>query len=894
MSGQHPSSIGRFAVKRFIEDGGMGRLYVSWDDGLQREVAIKVLQSRYNHGDFRQRFVEEGQKAAKLKHTNIVTVYESGEQDGLPYLVMEYVSGDTFAEILLRQQHLPVLEALKLTEAVCAGLTHCHSAGVIHRDIKPTNLKRNLEDTVKILDFGVAKLLSSDATMYGAPIGGTPNYMAPEQARGNEVDARADVFSLGAVLFELLSGRRAFPGKVPQRVIESVKRGLPTPITAYCPRLDEALAFAVAKALEVDPDRRYPSAEAFRGELEDVRLRLSPPRTPGRLPLPQEADATATVPHIELDETVGASSDSLEADRMLLEAKELADRGELERGSALLTRVLAAHPTHAGGLALKERLLLERLAAAEDWLAKNDLDGASREIAAAMSLSPVDRRVSSLAGALDNARLRETRHTECRQMLSAALAQIEHGGFDEAARLLGVAEELNPSEQQIAEVRQGLAMAREHHEAVLAEERRRAQVAELVKNAQRCLESGELADARGLADQALALDEDDGDAQSVSARIGQATDAVLEDARIATEIENARRRFARGQHEAAFDLLRSLDPHPKAAFVIHELRERRQQQESVTALVEQARAALQEARFEDALHLLESAPTLDPPTTEAREIPVLRDQALKAQADARLRQQAEALADQIEQSLLTGTTADAREPLSRLRVLGIDTERSRDVLRRFDAAVAHEQAERRGAKRLANEKAAARKAIEQGKLDAAANHVRAAKQLDASDSDIETFEARLERAVTQAEDLKARTERERQLKTRLASAERLLRSAALFDIERAQIEIQEAFKLEPNNDHASALEQRAKSARERAERNEAIRTEIRNARRRFSNGLHDAAFELLERLPPDRPEVVAALEEMQIDFERLQGQRSAVSAYWAKLSRRIHARVIGG
>ena len=162
----------------------MGALYRARDPRIGRYVAIKLLRPDFDTPELRDRFSREAAAAGSLSHPNIVTIYDVGEDDGLPFIAMEYVRGETFADLLGLRPPLSVLRKVQLTEEVCAGLAHAHEAGIVHRDIKPANLIVGPEGTVKILDFGIAKLSASGMTLPGA-IMGTLNYMSPEQVRGD-------------------------------------------------------------------------------------------------------------------------------------------------------------------------------------------------------------------------------------------------------------------------------------------------------------------------------------------------------------------------------------------------------------------------------------------------------------------------------------------------------------------------------------------------------------------------------------------------------------------------------------------------------------------------------------------------------------------------------------
>ena len=216
-----PRTLGRYEVVDLIGRGGMGALYRARDPRIGRYVAIKQLRPEFDTPELRDRFSREAAAAGGLSHPNIVTIFDVGEDDGLPFIAMEYVRGETFTDVLGLRPPLSVLRKMQLVEEVCAGLAHAHEAGIVHRDIKPANLIVGSEGIVKILDFGIAKLSSSGITLPGVILG-TLNYMAPEQVRGEAVDARADVFAVGAVLYELLTHRQAFPGRASSEVLDKI------------------------------------------------------------------------------------------------------------------------------------------------------------------------------------------------------------------------------------------------------------------------------------------------------------------------------------------------------------------------------------------------------------------------------------------------------------------------------------------------------------------------------------------------------------------------------------------------------------------------------------------------------------------------------------------------
>ena len=252
----------------------MGAVNLARDPLLDRPIAIKLLPEPFDTTEQRQRFSREARAAARLTHPNIVTIYDVGEHDGCPFIAMEFVPGETLAEHISRQT-LPIERRLWLTEQLCDGLAHAHRAGIVHRDIKPANLMLTPEGVLKIVDFGIARLVdvrSSDLTQTNTILGSV-NYMSPEQF-GGDADHRSDIFAVGAVFYELLSGRKAFPGTVRDGVIQRILVGAPDPLRQVCPGLDERIIEIVARALHKSAPDRYPDLETMKRDISATRQRL--------------------------------------------------------------------------------------------------------------------------------------------------------------------------------------------------------------------------------------------------------------------------------------------------------------------------------------------------------------------------------------------------------------------------------------------------------------------------------------------------------------------------------------------------------------------------------------------------------------------------------------------
>ena len=266
-------TIGKYRIERLIKRGGMGAVYLGFDPELRRPAAIKVLRDNLDGDDLRERFRREAIAIAALRHPNIVTIFHADVEEGRPYIAMEYVPGETLAD-LIRRDALPLGRKLQIVEDVCGALGAAHRAGIVHRDIKPANILVDHDGTVKVVDFGIARTPDATLTQLGVLVG-TLDYMAPEQLTDRAVDGRTDIFAVGVLLYELLANRRPFPGDFHATLAARVHHRDPIPLSDVYPEIDAATAAIVAMALEHDPARRYQDVQALREDLTAARLRLS-------------------------------------------------------------------------------------------------------------------------------------------------------------------------------------------------------------------------------------------------------------------------------------------------------------------------------------------------------------------------------------------------------------------------------------------------------------------------------------------------------------------------------------------------------------------------------------------------------------------------------------------
>ena len=260
--------MGRYELLDRLGKGGMGIVYRARDTLLDRPVAVKLLLGDLDRDDeTRKRFLREARAAGELTHRNIIQIYDFGEDRGRAFIVMELLEGASLNELLEKQPDLSLDRKLRIMIEVCDGLAFSHSRSIVHRDLKPANLFITKDGQVKVLDFGLARIVSSSLTRTGL-VFGTPDYMSPEQVRGRVVDERSDIFSLGAVFYQMLSGRKPFAAKALPEVMRSVLTDEPAPLTHV--EAPPSLARLITRALQKDPLKRYQKVDELLAALRGV------------------------------------------------------------------------------------------------------------------------------------------------------------------------------------------------------------------------------------------------------------------------------------------------------------------------------------------------------------------------------------------------------------------------------------------------------------------------------------------------------------------------------------------------------------------------------------------------------------------------------------------------
>ena len=261
---------GRYKIIRKLGAGGMADVYLAEDQELGRRVAIKILNDRHAADDqFIERFRREAKNAAGLSHPNIVSIYDRGEAEGTYYIAMEYLDGRSLKELIVARGSAPVRTSVEYTRQILAALSAAHRQGIVHRDIKPHNVLVGPEGRLKVTDFGIARSGASQMTEVGSIIG-TAQYLSPEQARGSQVDQTSDVYSVGVVLYELLTGQVPFTGDTPLEIAMKHLSEIPKPPSELRSDVPHDLDMVVLRALAKDPSERYQSAEEMDADLDRI------------------------------------------------------------------------------------------------------------------------------------------------------------------------------------------------------------------------------------------------------------------------------------------------------------------------------------------------------------------------------------------------------------------------------------------------------------------------------------------------------------------------------------------------------------------------------------------------------------------------------------------------
>jgi eukaryotic-like serine/threonine-protein kinase len=508
MNTQKPDRIGKYDVLDVLGRGGMGVVYRARDSRLGRIVAIKMLTESFSgNTEMLQRFYREASQTGALRHNNIVIVYDAGDQDGEPYIVMEYVEGEPLDKVIKRERiHLQL--ALSIVEQVCSALAYAHRAGVIHRDIKPANVILRADWSVKLLDFGIARddnRVDTSLTGTGSLVG-TPPYMAPERFRGAAIDGRSDIFSAGVLLYMLVTGRLPFDADYPG-VIDQILRSVPQPpsqLVAECPvHLDAILERALAKS----PADRYANADDMAMDLHEVSAEITRTRVAELLAEAEKsfADDDFATAQGDLKALLRLDPQHVAGKRLLSKveqrltqrekehkAQELARMAQLatnerewDRALALCDEALTLNPASNTLVNLRKSVVdgkqtqekvAQLLAESVNARKVGELTRAQSRAALAKQLDPQNSQILALCRQLQQEIDEKRRKEELRAVMASAREHLTAREFEEAFVLLDQAAVIAPDNAEVLRAREELSLA-------LMEEKRKSVVRRLEERA---------------------------------------------------------------------------------------------------------------------------------------------------------------------------------------------------------------------------------------------------------------------------------------------------------------------------------------------------------------------------------------------------------------------------
>jgi tetratricopeptide (TPR) repeat protein/predicted Ser/Thr protein kinase len=520
-------TIGKYQVEKVLGRGGMGTVYEALDPVIHRKVALKtMIPGLADAPDLRARFLREAQAAGGLRHRNIVTVYDLGEDQGQPYIAMEFIEGTDLEKVIQSKQGHSVEWKLDILRQVCEGLAYAHRSGIVHRDIKPANIRVTPEGEVKIMDFGIAHLQSSTMTKSGHVLG-TVHYMAPEQVEGQKVDHRADIFSVGAIAYELVAYRKPFDGDSLTAVMYKITRDRPDPDvlprTEYSPGLESV----IMKALSKNVGERYQSLDDMRDDLARL-VKDTASRSPQGQPAAQPAGPAAPPPPSPVTQADGpaaphrtvalptttpsrarrpvdtAAIDRERADRLerLVEAgrRQMA-AGNMGKALDCVKQALALAPEDETAKALArdvESESLRRRVERETTEIRSEMERARKDgqlqkaqvlCKRLLELDPDDKKLAAVAVDIENA----IQEKEVEQLSGMALSYATDGDMDLALKIAGKIERIAPNSPKYKELK-----------SYLTEESARRTAETLVAAAREHLAQGNLDEALVAAEEALA------------------------------------------------------------------------------------------------------------------------------------------------------------------------------------------------------------------------------------------------------------------------------------------------------------------------------------------------------------------------------------------------------
>ena len=686
-----PKKLGKYDVLEVIGRGGMGVVYKATDPGIGRVVAIKMVTGGFaNDPELLKRFYREAQSAGKLQHPNIVTIYDLGDQDGNPYMVMEYLEGESLESIIASRRPVPLEQKLNTIIQLCSALGYAHQHNVIHRDIKPANVMVLKDLTVKIVDFGIARIGNENVTRPGQLMGSIP-YMSPEQVKDKAyVDSRTDIFSVGIVLYQLLTNALPFDGKDMGAILLKIVHDAPPPLQTYLSAYPEELDHIIARALAKNSEERYPTADRLAIDLMRVQDELKRDMVSEYLlsvdnlitdsQWNQAKERILEILRIDrqnsranellrnVEQQIQTQKRSEQARELRVQAEQALGRNELADALRYLDHAVELDSSSHDLLQLRKSVverkargdqiaaLLHRAESAHDT---GDLEEAQKALAEALLLDRDNREAQTLNAVITREAAEQNKLKQVQGFLDEARNRIASRSFTAALDVLKKAALLAPNVPGIKELANLAASGQE-------QERRRKQLEGFYAEAEDALNRDNFVLACDTADEGLQLFPDDRGLQKLK--------KLAEKQRQASE----KRTYVEGQIAASRQLLDSADAdqslvpleealerYPQEPMlvsmlsVVKETLARRREEQCKADCLQRAKDAIRRKAYTEAIEILEETRK----EISSSDLDDLLQFAQEEAANHAIRQKIDAAADQARQFIAADEYRSAIELL---------------------------------------------------------------------------------------------------------------------------------------------------------------------------------------------------------------------------------------
>jgi len=638
MASKIPTKIGKYDVTGILGRGGMGIVYKATDPFLDRLVAIKMMTGGYaDNPDLLKRFFREAQSTGSLQHPNIVTVYELGDHGGNPYLVMEFLEGESLDSIICSHKQLTLLEKINLIIEVCQGLGYAHQRGIVHRDIKPANIMVSKDASVKIVDFGIAHLGDKNVTLTGQILG-SMSYMAPEQLNGNPVDPRTDIFATGVVLYQLITYAAPFDGDNTAATLLKILHEPPPPLKNFLSVYPPALEMILLKALAKNREERYFSADDLALDLVQLQGQLK-----HELVNKQLQEATVLIEKADLYkardqllQVLKIDRQSTQANLLLRDVQQRIQRAEIseqvrqlrvqaedalaqEQFEIALGHVERALTLDRGNAGLQQfrdsidaawsraRKLAEIIKRVESAHQEGDLDYAKQAVEEAVELAPDDAQVKALHRTIQCEWAERSRQRQVESCLDQARREIAARNFTSALEILKQADSLEPSAPQIKVLVESATAGREL-------EHRRRELEAVSRRIEEALNRDDFLAACRTADQGLERFPEERTLLKLKALAEKQRQIAERKQFVDEQLANARSLLEQGRGEELLGALEAAlaktGPEPRLESLLLIVREnvQRERTERRTAeYLQEAKDALRRKCYDEAIQILQTA-----------------------------------------------------------------------------------------------------------------------------------------------------------------------------------------------------------------------------------------------------------------------------------------------